>query len=113
MEENITSYWLETLMQNWEIITNQKSIVQNVTVLNSFTTGRDHRLVRAKIKLNTRVQRSKLTKKNVVIDMSKLKEKSVEYIETMSEELGSLNTESFSIDELNSKIVNLMNEFIQ
>ena len=36
------------------IITNHKSTVKNVTILNSFTTGSDHRMVRAKVVLNTR-----------------------------------------------------------
>lgn len=45
------------------IITNRKATVKNVTVLNRFTTGSDHRMVRAKVTLNTRFQRSKLVKK--------------------------------------------------
>lgn len=45
------------------IITNHKSIVKNVTVLNNFSTGSDHQMVRAKVMLNTRFQRSKLVKK--------------------------------------------------
>lgn len=37
------------------IITNHKNIVQNVIVLNNFSTGSDHRMVRAKVVTNTRV----------------------------------------------------------
>jgi hypothetical protein len=50
------------------IITNRKSTVKNVTVLNNFTTGRDRMVVRAKAMLNTRFQIAKLIKKNDIFD---------------------------------------------
>ena len=56
------------------VITNRKFTVQNVTVLNNFTTGSDHRMVRAKVLLNTRFQRSKLVKKSDMIDVQRLYE---------------------------------------
>jgi len=37
--------------------------VQDVTVLNKFSIGSDHRAVRAKIVMNTRKERSKLIRK--------------------------------------------------
>ena len=56
------------------IITNRKPTVRNVTVLNNFRTGSDHRLVRAKVMLNTLFQRSKLVKKSDMIDVQRLYE---------------------------------------
>lgn len=45
------------------IIKNRMFTVKNVTMLNNFTTGSDHWMVRAKFMLNTRFQISKLVKK--------------------------------------------------
>lgn len=47
------------------IISNMKNIVQDVTVLNKFSIGSDHRAVRAKIVINTRKERLKLIRKTV------------------------------------------------
>ena len=45
------------------ILTNNRHICSDVTVLNRFDTGSDHRLVRAKITINNRLERNKLAKK--------------------------------------------------
>src|ERR1700744_4933074 len=87
------------------VITNRKFTVQNVTVLNNFTTGSDHRMVRAKVLLNTRFQRSKLVKKSDMIDVQRLYEMNEEFATKMSAELGDINSQRDSLDKLNSKIV--------
>jgi endonuclease/exonuclease/phosphatase family metal-dependent hydrolase len=87
------------------IITNSKSVVKNVTVLNNFTTGSDHRMVRAKVVLNTRFQRSKLVKKTEIPDVQRLKELSAEFVEKVSGDLDGINTQNSTLDELNNKIV--------
>lgn len=47
------------------IISNTKNLVQDVTVLNRFSVGSDHRAVRAKISVNVRKERTKLVGKTV------------------------------------------------
>lgn len=47
------------------ILTNNKGICTDVSALNQFSTGSDHQLVRAKITINTRLERHKLTKKHI------------------------------------------------
>lgn len=42
------------------IISNRKDIFQDINVLNRFSTGSDHRMVRAKIKINLKREREKL-----------------------------------------------------
>ncbi|MGH0159875.1 UNVERIFIED_CONTAM: hypothetical protein FKN15_038444 [Acipenser sinensis] len=50
------------------ILTNKKHTVHEVSVLNNFNTGSDHRLVRCKMHLNTALERAKLvmTKSNTI-----------------------------------------------
>lgn len=42
------------------ILVNKNNICKDVTMLNKFHTGNDHRLVRAKIKINTNIEMRKL-----------------------------------------------------
>jgi endonuclease/exonuclease/phosphatase family metal-dependent hydrolase len=94
------------------IITNRKSIVQNVKVLNRFTTGSDHRMVRAKVVINTRVERAKLVNKTPFMDIDRLKEQSTEFEDKLNGDLSSLDAKSMTVDDLNSKIVDSMKEFL-
>jgi len=94
------------------ITTNQKSTVKNVTVLNKFTTGSDHRMVRAKVVLNTKFQRAKLVKKSDTIDVKRLKELSEEFAAKMNVELDDVNSQNNTLDELNSKVVESINGFM-
>ena len=95
------------------IITNYKSTVKNVTILNNFTTGSDHRMVRAKVVLNTRAQRSKLVKKSDVIDVQRLNELSEEFATKMSGDLDGVDTKKSTLDELNDKIVESIKDFME
>ena len=95
------------------IITNRKSTVKNVKVLNNFTTGSDHRLVRAKVMLNTRFQRSKLVKKSDMIDVQRLYELSEEFKTQMNVELEIVTSQNDTLDKLNSKIVESIMSFMK
>lgn len=44
------------------VLTNKKLIVKDLSALNRFDTGSDHRLIRAKIEINTKKERNKLIK---------------------------------------------------
>jgi len=95
------------------IISNRKSIVKNVTVLNRFTTGSDHRMVRAKVVLNTRTERERMVRKKVVLDIDRLKEQSFEFKEAMANELNGVDTQNTTIDDLNKKIVESVKGFLE
>lgn len=94
------------------IISNQKSIVKNVTVLNRFTTGSDHRMVRAKVVLNTRKERERMVTKKSKVDIDRLKELSGEFMETVKDDLNGVNAYANTIDELNTRIVNSIISFL-
>ncbi|XP_037028796.1 uncharacterized protein LOC119069032 [Bradysia coprophila] len=95
------------------IITNCKSTVKNVTVLNRFTTGSDHRMVRAKVMLNTRFQRAKMIKKKEGIDAQRLYTQNEEFAAKMTAELDDVNNQYETLDELNSKIVETIMGFME
>ncbi|KAL1447418.1 hypothetical protein WDU94_003530 [Cyamophila willieti] len=64
------------------ILTNRRHLFEDCTVLNRFNTGSDHRLVRAKIKFDKKIERTKLIRrKNVNINIDKLREKKDEFQE--------------------------------
>lgn len=49
------------------VLTNEKLTVKDVSALNRFDTGSDHRLVRAKIEINLKRERNKLIKIHFII----------------------------------------------
>ena len=63
------------------ILTSRKDTVRDVSVLNKFRTGSDHRLVRAKIQLNVKLERRKLLRNPIsrLLDINKLAEKQEEF----------------------------------
>lgn len=95
------------------IIANRKSTVKNVTVLNNFTTGSDHRLVRAKIMLNTRFERSKMVKKHEKVDVQRLQELSADFQTEMSAKLDNTTGQNDTLDNLNNKIVETVMGFME
>ena len=95
------------------IITSRKSTVKNVTVINRFATGSDHRMVRAAIKLNTKFQRSKLVRKNESIDVQRLRQLSEEFATQMDKELGDVDCHNSTLDELNNKVVQSITGFME
>ena len=69
-------------------------------------------MVRAKVVLNTRAQRSKLVKKSDMIDVQRLIELSEEFATKMSGDLDGVNTQNSTLDELNDKIVESIKDFM-
>ncbi|KAK4324386.1 hypothetical protein Pmani_004946 [Petrolisthes manimaculis] len=45
------------------ILTNRPHIFTDVSVINSFNTGSDHRMVRSSLTINTKLERARLTKR--------------------------------------------------
>lgn len=95
------------------IISNRKSIVKNVIVLNRFTTGSDHRMVRAKVILNTRTERQTMVEKKFQVNIDRLKELNEEFIETINGDLNGFIEEEATIDELNTKVVESITTFLE
>ena len=95
------------------IITGCKSTVKNVTVLNNFSTGSDHRMVRARVTLNTRFQRSQLVQKSERIDVQRLYTQNEEFATKMTAELDNVNNQCVTLDELNTKIVDTIMGFMK
>jgi len=55
---------------------NNREILQDVSILNSFRISSDHRMVRCKLKLNTLLERRKLIRgKPPVLDLENLSKK--------------------------------------
>ena len=67
------------------ILSSCQKIVGDVTVLNSFNTGSDHRIVRARLTLQK--SRKRVTKTINAIDTVTLKEKQTIYVEKLKEKL--------------------------
>ncbi|KAM0735271.1 LINE-1 retrotransposable element ORF2 protein [Formica fusca] len=61
------------------VLVTDKRICVDVSVLNRFDTGSDHRLVRAKIQVDTRLERKRLMEKKIRPTMAELKGKEEEY----------------------------------
>lgn len=105
--DGITKYEIDYIM------TNHKSIVKNVTVLNKFSTGSDHRMVRAKVMLNTRFQRLTLVKNADILDIQLLKELSSKFVESLNGDLANVDTENSTLNELNDNIVGSIKRFLE
>jgi len=88
------------------IICNKKNIVHDVTVLNKFSVGSDHRLVRAKVKINMRVEREKIIRKNKSKKWTGITDKKT-YQTSITSDLGnqeSLRQDDLNVDDLNTHI---------
>lgn len=87
------------------ILTSSRQICEDVTVLNRFHAGNDHRLVRAKIRIDTRLERRKLIKRNVYQTEIALRRKRLEYQETIRAKLEPVeNLRSMELDKLSERI---------
>ena len=87
------------------IVTSDMRQVQNVSVLNSFSTGSDHRMVRAKVRINVRMERKKMTRKPIIKAASLTEQQQIEYRRILREELANIDTPNIGINDLNTKIV--------
>lgn len=94
------------------ILSKHKYIVQDVNVLNRFNTGSDHRLVRAAIKIDHKLERYKKMKKNTIhhIDYKQLKLNSQEYQMSMKNKFEAFQVEDKDIDVINDNIVNIIKD---
>ena len=86
---------------------------KNVAVLNNFTTGSDHRIVRAKVTLNTRYERSKMVKKRDKMDVQLLHELNGEFQTEMSAKLENSTGQTDALDTMNNKIVEAIMCFME
>lgn len=96
------------------ILTNRIQIIQDTTVLNRFKFYSDHRLVRSRINFNTKFERFKLVRSNLVgNDLDSLFDHKVKYALELSNRFSQLNKDSedqnidhcsVSINEKNTRI---------
>ncbi|XP_048516546.1 craniofacial development protein 2-like [Dendroctonus ponderosae] len=88
------------------IISNRKEIVRDVTVLNKFSMGSDHRLVRSKISINIKNERRKLIKQPTSSKWRPLRDE-IQYQRRMESQLAPMkNVLDPNIEDLNSLITN-------
>lgn len=92
------------------VLTKTKEIVKDVTVLNNFSTGSDHRLVRTKIAINLKMERYlKIKRRNPIkIDTRKLSENGEKYRNLLETTLCPRIQESLTINEMNNIITDKM-----
>lgn len=86
------------------ILSNDRTICKDISVLNRFNTGSDHRLVRASIYINTKIEREKLLMKNSSTTAEAIAQNKDKYQEELARKLLSNSLEHKSIDELAEKI---------
>ncbi|XP_056641545.1 craniofacial development protein 2-like [Diorhabda sublineata] len=94
------------------VLTPNKHIVQEVDVLNSFNTGSDHRLVRCRIVLNTKLERAKkFNSTQYRIDPDTIRDNKSIYSKRLTERLTKETTSSHeSLDETNNRLVKELKE---
>lgn len=93
------------------ILTNNRNIFQDVTVLNRFNTGSDHRMVRGRIKLDLKKERSNLMCRKIPsIDIITLKENVQEFRLDLKNRFENLQDQlsDEELDEHNNKITSLI-----
>ncbi|XP_075213718.1 uncharacterized protein LOC142319928 [Lycorma delicatula] len=82
------------------IITNQKNIIKDVSVLNKFNTGSDHRLVRVRVSIDVKLERQKqLVNKGKTINIESLREKNEEFKMALQERLTQTTEELMTVAE--------------
>ena len=94
------------------ILTNRKSIVNNVEVIQRVNVGSDHRLVRGTIKANTRIERNRIMrtgKSKVKIEVLLMKKEEFQLqLQNRFEVLSEAGEED--VEEMVSKITNVIQE---
>lgn len=87
------------------ILSNNRKICTNVSVLNRFDTNSDHRLVRASLSFNLKIERNKLIRAERFPTVEELKQRATEYQEELGKKLEPTETlDKMDINELNRKI---------
>lgn len=94
------------------ITTDKKNIIKDVTVLNNFSVGSDHRIVRAKVKINVKRERAKMQSSTQNSKWTSLKNKTAyqEEITNKLEDLEHLKEDEINIDELCMQINSALKE---
>lgn len=79
-----------------------------MSVLNRFnTTGSDHRLLRAKISVNTRLERKKMMERRLQPTRDELREKEDEYVRQLEKKLKPTDIlKNMELNDLSEKITN-------
>ncbi|CAG9840644.1 unnamed protein product [Diabrotica balteata] len=91
------------------ILTTEKTIIKDVTVLNRFSTGSDHRLVRAKLRINSQFETKKKIENVSKLDMEKLKQSKDEYKQKIKESIPvTRDLENKNIDEINQLLTDTL-----
>jgi len=91
------------------IITNKRYIITDVSALNRFNTGSDHRLTRAKIKINLGTERKKLIHQKRFPTILELQQNVDTYQRNIKSKLPSITQMTkVNLDELDQKIRNSM-----
>ena len=117
------TYWHspngETFNQIDYILTTKNVQVHDVSTINKMHTGSDHRLVRARVKLNTKIARKKLVMSNKTTNIDfylLLKSKKDEYNIELANKFQSLEeyTEDteINIDEVNNNVTSIITRII-
>lgn len=89
------------------IISNKKYIVTDVTVLNRFDLGSDHRLVRAKVIINKKLERKKLIQQQKYPTLQQLKQNKERYQNELNRKITTAERlNEMSIDDIEQKITN-------
>ncbi|XP_067127708.1 craniofacial development protein 2-like [Centruroides vittatus] len=95
------------------ILSNKQHNVENCNVLNRFNTGSDHRLVRGRLHLNTRLERRKLMRTTKSVDLKNLKEQHGTFemeLKNQFSVLENLTKEETDISETNRQITKIIME---
>ena len=97
------------------ILTDKKRILKDVSVINQFNTGSDHRIVRSTICINTKHERAKLIKKRPIVNTANLKYKSEDYCIQLSNRFAPLAEEMTQeidndINTVNDRLVSVLTE---
>lgn len=88
------------------ILTTDKQLCTDVSVLNRFNTGSDHRIVRATISINTHLERKKQMEKIIRPTSNQLKEKIEDYNAQINKKLEPTeNLRNLTLNEIAVKIV--------
>lgn len=94
------------------IISNCKRIIQDVSVLNNFTTGSDHRLIRARVKINVKAERQKLVtghRRDMETHIKNIRENNETYIKKIEDLLHNKDFGVMSINDINKNLQIAMN----
>lgn len=93
------------------ILSNKKRIIKDVSVINRFNTGNDHRLVRGTIQINTKYERAILAKKKLLPVTAHIKYKNEEFRMLLTNRFAPLanltEDTATNVTDINDRIVSI------